>query len=65
MHYDGKELPFSREAFESMVPMSPKAYRKIHDEDLNEVRVADGLPLKSIYEKDDPDIRAMQHASVI
>ena len=65
MHYNGKEVPFSRETFESMVPLSPKAYRKIHDEDLNEVRVAAGLPTKSIYEKDDPAIRAIQHAAGI
>jgi len=65
MHYDNKEVPFSREAFEEMVPMSPKAYRRVHDEDLNEVRIAAGIPTKTIYEKDDPDLRALQTAAGI
>ena len=65
MHYDDKEVPFTREAFEAMVPLSPKVYRKTHDKDLNEVRIAAGLPTKTIYEKDDPVIRAIQHAAGI
>jgi len=65
MHYKGKEVAFTRDAFENMVPLSPKAYRKVHDEDLNEVRIAAGLPTKSIYEKDDPIIRAIQSAAGI
>lgn len=60
MHYKGKEIPFTRDAFDATVPLSPKAYRERTDRELNEVRIAAGLPARAIYEKDDPDIRAMQ-----
>ena len=60
MHYKGKEIPFSRDAFDGTVPLSPKAYRERTDRDLNEVRVAAGLPTRAIYERDDPAIRALQ-----
>ena len=63
MHYKGKEMPFSRDAFDATVPLSPKAYRERTDRELNEVRVAAGLPTRAIYERDDPDIRAMQTAA--
>ena len=63
MHYKGKEMPFSRDTFDATVPLSPKAYRERTDRELNEVRVAAGLPTHAIYERDDPDIRAMQTAA--
>jgi hypothetical protein len=63
MHYKGKEVPFTQETFESMVPMSPRAYRERYDKDLNEVRTAAGLPVKAIYEKNDPAIQAIQAAA--
>jgi len=63
MVYDGKETPFSQEEFERVIPLSPKAYRKTHDEDLNEMRTAAGLPVKVTYEKDDPEIQALQLAA--
>lgn len=63
MHYKGKEVPFSRDTFDSMVPLSPKAYRERYDKDLNEVRTAAGLPTKAIYEKDDPELRKLQSAA--
>jgi hypothetical protein len=63
MHYRGKEIPFTREAFDSTVPLSPRAYRERTDKELNEVRVAAGLTTKPIYEKDDPDLRAIQAAA--
>ena len=65
MHYDGKEVPFTRETFEAMVPMSPKVYRKIHDEDLNEVRVAAGLPVVANYDKKDHALQTIQSAAGI
>ena len=65
MHYRGKEVPFSRDTFDSMVPLSPKEYRKRYDEELNEVRTAAGLRTKRIYEKDDRDLQAIQTAAGI
>ena len=63
MHYRGKETPFSRDAFDQLVPLSPKAYRELHDQDLNEVRIAAGLPVVTNYNKKDPAIQAIQSAA--
>jgi hypothetical protein len=64
MVYEGKEVSFTQEEFERIVPLSPKEYRKTHDEDLNEMRVAAGLPTKTYYEQDDA-IKAIQSAAGI
>lgn len=64
MVYEGKTVPWSQEEFERLVPLSPKAYRETHDEAMNEMRVAAGLPTKVIYEEDDA-IRALQSAAGI
>jgi hypothetical protein len=63
MVYDGKTVPFSRDEFDRIVPLSPKAYRETHEGELNEMRVAAGIPTKTIYEKDDPEIQALQAAA--
>jgi hypothetical protein len=65
MHYRGKEIPFSRDAFDATVPLTPKEYRRRYDADLNEVRIAAGMPTKPIYEKNDPLLRALQNAAGI
>jgi hypothetical protein len=59
LHYDGKHVPFSEEAFAQMVPCTPDAYRKTHDSDLNEMRTAAGLPTKQIHDIK-PDVRSLQ-----
>jgi hypothetical protein len=64
MVYEGESMPFSQEEFERVVPLSPKEYRKQHNGDLNEWRVAAGLPTKAIYEEDDA-IKALQTAAGI
>lgn len=60
IEYKDQRFPFSLETFEQIVPLSPKEYRRQNDEDLNEMRVAAGLPYKPVYESDDADIRAMK-----
>ena len=62
MVYEGKEVPFTQEEFERIVPLSPKAYREQHDKDLNEMRTAAGLPTKVFYERDDA-IKTLQSAA--
>ena len=62
MTYEGVSMPYSQEEFERVVPLSPKEYRKQHEGDLNEWRVAAGLPTKAIYERDDA-IKALQTAA--
>ena len=64
MVYEGKDTPWSQEEFERLVPLSPKAYRETHDEAMNEMRVAAGLPTRVIYEETDA-IRALQSAAGI
>ena len=65
MHYKGKEIPFSRDAFDSAVPLSPKAYREKYEKDLNEVRIAAGLPVVANYDKKDRALQAIQSAAGI
>ena len=52
IHYRDKEYPFSRDTFDSIVPLSPKQYREKFETGMNEMRVAAGLPTKQIYERD-------------
>jgi len=65
MHYRGKEVPFSQETFESMVPLTPRAYRERMDRDLNEMRAAAGMPTKRIYDETDKSLQAIQSAAGI
>lgn len=65
MHYKNKEIPFSRDAFEATVPLSPRAYREKKESELNEMRVAAGMPVKSIYDKQDPALQTIQSAAGI
>jgi hypothetical protein len=63
MHYRGKDLPFSRDAFDATVPLSPRAYRERYEQELNEVRTAAGLPVVSTYDKKDPLLQSIQSAA--
>jgi hypothetical protein len=65
MHYRDKEIPFSRDAFDSTVPLSPRAYRERYEKDLNEVRMAAGLPVVATYDKRDRALQAIQSAAGI
>jgi hypothetical protein len=65
MHYKGKEVPFSRDDFDRLVPLTPRAYRERYEKDLNEMRAQAGLPTKRIYDQDDRDLRAIQSAAGI
>jgi hypothetical protein len=65
MHYKGKEIPFSRDEFDATVPLSPRAYRDRYEKDLNEVRVAAGIPVVSTYDKRDRALQSIQSAAGI
>ena len=65
MHYRDQTVPFSRDAFDGMVPTSPRAYREKYEKDLNEVRVAAGLPVIANYDKKDRALQAIQSAAGI
>jgi hypothetical protein len=65
MHYRGKSLPFSRDAFDSTVPLTPKQYRDRYEKDLNEMRVAAGIPTVATYDKKDRLLQSIQSAAGI
>lgn len=65
VHYQGKDMPFSVETFDSTVPLTPKDYRKTVDEDLNEMRSAAGIQTKRIYDKNDKALQQIQSAAGI
>lgn len=64
MHYRDKTYPFSRDTFDSVVPLSPKEYRAKFETDMNEMRVAAGLDTKQIYERDNV-MKTLQSAAGI
>ena len=65
MHYKGKDIPFSRDAFDSAVPLTPRAYRERYEKDLNEMRAQAGLPTKRMYDQEDKALQAIQSAAGI
>jgi hypothetical protein len=65
MHYKNKDIPFTRDAFDATVPLSPKDYRTRYEKDLNEVRIAAGLPVVSIYDPQDKTLQTIQTAAGI
>ena len=65
MHYNDKDVPFTRDTFDKLVPLTPKEYRRRYDEDLNEMRSAAGLETKRIYDQDDKLLQSIQSAAGI
>jgi hypothetical protein len=65
MHYRDKEIPFSRDAFDNTVPLTPRAYRERYEKDLNEMRTAAGLSIVTTYDKKDRALQAIQSAAGI
>lgn len=59
MHYKDQEVDWSEETFAKLVPLTPNDYRERHDGDLNEMRMAAGLPTKAIYNVK-ADVRSLQ-----
>jgi hypothetical protein len=65
MHYRDQEIPFTRDAFDATVPLTPRAYRERYEKDLNEVRVAAGLPVVTTYDRQDRALQTIQSAAGI
>ena len=65
MHYRDQTIPFSRDAFDATVPLSPRAYREKFEKDLNEMRVAAGIDVVVSYDKKDRALQAIQSAAGI
>jgi hypothetical protein len=65
MHYKNEDMPFSRDEFDRIIPLTPRAYRERFESDLNEMRGAAGLPTKRIYDQDDKLLQSIQSAAGI
>ena len=65
MHYRDQEIPFTRDAFDATVPLTPRAYRERYEKDLNEVRVAAGIPVVTTYDRQDRALQTIQSAAGI
>jgi hypothetical protein len=65
MHYRNSTTSFSRDAFDSTVPLTPKAYRDRYERELNEVRIAAGIPVVATYNRHDRDLQTIQSAAGI
>ena len=65
MHYRDREIPFTRDAFDATVPLTPRAYRERYEKDLNEVRVAAGIPVVTTYDRQDRALQTIQSAAGI
>ncbi len=64
MHYGDETVPFTRDNFDRLVPLSPKEYRARKESALNEMRAAAGIDTVPVYERD-RDIRQLQSAAGI
>ena len=65
MHYRDQKIPFSRDAFDSTVPLSPRDYRERYEKDLNEMRTAAGMSVVTTYDRKDPALQSIQSAAGI
>jgi hypothetical protein len=62
--YQDQEFPWSEDEFAARVPTTPNAYKANSDSDLNEWRVAAGLPVRKIHDTK-KDLRELQAAAGI
>jgi len=62
--YEDQQYDWSEDKFEQVVPLTPDAYRREHESELNEWRTAAGLKTKPVHNIK-PDVRSMQSAAGI
>jgi hypothetical protein len=62
MVYKNKEIPFTAEDFDRIIPLSPKEYRKRIESGLNEIRAAAGIDTVQVFERE-KDILQLQSAA--
>ena len=61
---DEKDQPLTLSWVGAKIPLTPNDYQRTHQADLNEMRVAAGLPVRKIY-KPDSELRSWQSAAGI
>jgi hypothetical protein len=64
VHYDNQVYPWDEDTFSKSVPLTPDAYRKSRESELNDIRDAAGIPPKKIH-KTKPDMKELQAAAGI
>lgn len=64
VHYEDQTMPWNEEAFAKIVPLTPDAYRRSRESELNDMRDAAGIPAKKIH-KTKSDMRDLQAAAGI
>lgn len=64
VHHNNRNFAWSEDSFAEAVPLTPDAYRRAMNRELNEIRAAAGLPTKKIHTIE-PDIAALQSAAGI
>lgn len=62
LHYDGKNYPWSVDTYKQLVPDSPGSYRAKKEVELNEMRIASGIPVKQVHDRT-IDIKQLQNAA--
>ena len=58
--YQGKEYPYTAENVDKVVPLSPRTYRILKNNDLNDLRARAGLDTKSNTDTSDPALEQLQ-----
>ena len=64
VHYGGKTWPWNPDQFRNTVPLTPDAYTRSQEQDLNEWRDRAGIPVKKIHSTD-RSMKELQHAAGI
>jgi len=62
--FEGNEFPVD-EALADVLILSPQTYRETHEMELNEMRMACGIPTKAIYRSKADDVNAMRELAQI
>ena len=58
--YDGNDYEFDAEVLTNVLILSPQSYREIHEMELNEMRMASGIPHKNVYRGTDDALNEMR-----
>ena len=61
--FDGAEYPFDREVLLKKLILSPQSYREQNELELNEMRMASGIPHKNVYRGTDKELNALRTAA--
>jgi len=61
--YNDNDYPFDKEVLADVLILSPQSYREENEFDLNEMRMASGIPHKNVYRGVDKELNALRIAA--